>query len=46
LQIRAVFPDGDVLIDQFTDLKQPANGKAHSQVAKNDGRQSKAAVAS
>ena len=46
LQIRAVFPDGDVLIDQFTDLKQPANGRAHSQVAKSDGRPSKAAAAS
>ena len=46
LQIRAVFPEGDVLIDQFTDLKQPANGKANSQAAKSDGRQSKSAIAS
>ena len=46
LQIRAVFPEGDVLIDQFSELKQPANGKAHSQVAKDNGGQSKVAVAS
>ena len=46
LQIRAVFPEGDVLIDQFSELKKPANGKAHSQVAKGNGGQSKVAAAS
>jgi transcriptional regulator with XRE-family HTH domain len=35
LQIRAVFPDGDVLIDQFSGMKRPEDARAPA--AKPDG---------
>ena len=45
LQIRAVFPEGDVLIDQFSDLNRQEHSRAHSQVARRESQPSKAATA-
>ena len=42
LEIRAVFPDGDVLIDQFGDAKRAENGNRSS--SKRDERKTPIAV--
>ena len=38
LQIRAVFPDGDVLIDQFSNGNRAENSRAHAAAARRDDR--------
>lgn len=45
LQIRAVFPEGDVLIDQFSDLNRQAHSRAHTQVSRHASEPPKAATA-
>ncbi len=45
LEIRAVFPDGDVLIDQFGTLKRSDNPRAHAPQSKRDNANQKAAPA-
>src|ERR1700739_3103031 len=43
LEIRAVFPEGDVLIDQFGGLDRPASGRRRAHLSKSEGRQAAAA---
>jgi transcriptional regulator with XRE-family HTH domain len=43
LEIRAVFPDGDVLIDQFGTLKRSDDPRAHAPQSKRDNSSHKAA---
>jgi transcriptional regulator with XRE-family HTH domain len=38
LEIRAVFPEGDVLIDQFNGAKRRDNGTAHKALSKREER--------
>jgi len=42
LQIRAVFPDGEVLIDQFGDLERSESGRPPRSAAKRDDPRHKA----
>ncbi len=42
LQIRAIFPDGEVLIDQFGDLERSESGRPHTTPAKRDEHRHKA----
>lgn len=45
LEIRAVFPEGDVVIDQLGTLKRSYNPRAHAPQAKRDDPTRKAATA-
>jgi hypothetical protein len=45
LEIRAVFPEGDVLIDQFHTLKRSDNPRSHAPQSKPDNPARKAATA-
>lgn len=45
LEIRAVFPEGDVLIDQFSTLKRSDSPRAHAPQSKRDNSTQKAATA-
>lgn len=45
LEIRAVFPEGDVLIDQFHTLKRSDNPRPHAPESKTDNPARKAAAA-
>jgi transcriptional regulator with XRE-family HTH domain len=45
LEIRAVFPEGDVLIDQFGTLKRPDSPRAPAPQSKRDDPNRKAAAA-
>ncbi len=45
LEIRAVFPEGDVLIDQFGTLKRPDSPRAQAPQPKRDDPTRKAATA-
>jgi transcriptional regulator with XRE-family HTH domain len=42
LQIRAVFPEGEVLIDQFGDLERSESGRSHPSTARRDDHRHKA----
>jgi DNA-binding transcriptional regulator YiaG len=44
LQIRAVFPDGDVLIDQFGDMKPRPNGETLPEISANGDSGSATAI--
>jgi len=45
LQIRAVFPEGDVLIDQFSELDRSENGSSHTSVTKGNDHSRKGETA-
>ena len=44
LEIRAVFPEGDVLIDQFNDARRDEHNGSHRVSSRRDERKSSAAV--
>jgi hypothetical protein len=44
LEIRAVFPDGDVLIDQFSQGRRPDSVASHRPVSKRDNGKTAAAL--
>src|ERR1700726_3286968 len=44
LQIRAVFPDGDVLIDQFSEVKRPDNAASSRPASKREDRKTAAGI--
>ena len=44
LEIRAVFPEGDVLIDQFNDARREEQNGAHRSSSKREERKSSPAI--